>query len=357
MPDLNNLGDQAVPEHIRFVGLPFSVQPSRKQLKDYRAFQERIIALRTHTAREQIRDVTLLTWVAGHPEPVIWELCENLYETLSQLPNLQSVACAHTLMKTEHFQKLVGRTGVRKLGFENCTFSFDDTMPYHLEDVTLVEPYERAKVSGFAGRSVAYSATTVLKPEDLQTAVLLMPFTMAELLPQLTTQAPFEKLTSLTLSAPAKDEAGQSVIEFLARCPNVEDLVIVDYGFSANPLADLDPSALPKVKSYGGSPRTLLHILPGRTIGKWTLESRFIGPGKEKEEYGQPLQYYTAAEVRAATAAFSETAAAQVKHVKYYVKMEDPELKEFLAAKFKNCSNFEVHAEPSVESSGPACPA
>lgn len=326
------IGQPLVFEHVKYTGLPFDIQPSRKQLTKggFRKLHERLVALQNSPLRAHIRRCTLVDWAAGHAELVVWELGEKLFETLAELPNLRSATCTNMLMKTDHFQKLVSRTGLRQIDIQNCTFSFDDVLPYRLEDVTLTESRTLAKVTGFAGSSFAYAATTILSPEHLRTANLTMPMTISHLLPQLTGLPPFHFLVSLTLFMPF--EASPSALaRFLERCPSLQRLVLLGHS-PADHLATLDPSALPALLSFCGSPSTAAQIIPGRLISRWMLRSVTVAVGGA--DYEMHEHYHDAAEVRAGMAVFDEVASTRVSHVTLYLRSEDQGVAAEVRAKF-----------------------
>ena len=319
------IGQPLIFEHVKYTGLPVpGPRMSRKQLTKggFRKLQERLEALQSSPLQAHIRRCTLVDWAAGHTELVVWELGEMLFETLAALPNLRSATCTNMLMKTDHFQKLVSRTGLRQIVMKDCTFSFDDVLPYRLEDVTLTESRTLAKVTGFAGTSFAYAATTILSPEHLRTVNLAMPMTISHLLPQLIELPPFHSLVSLTLSMPF-EASSSALARFLERCPSLQQLVLLGPS-PADCLATLEPSALAALVSYCGPPSSAAQIIPGRPISRWLLRSVTVTAGSADYEIHE--HYHDAAEVRAGMAVFDEGASARVSHVTLYLRSEDQDI-------------------------------
>jgi hypothetical protein len=251
--------------HLQFTGWKFNFAPTKKQRGMLRLVLERVVGLRSSIVRPYIETVTLVDWTTGHPEPTIWEIGEKLFELLRELPNLTHAEARGVLFKSDHFMKLAGGPSTRSITLHECTFPFDNTVPYKLQSVTLREP---PGLKGTAVSSFAYAATGILLPEHLEKLTLEAPEALSQLLPQLVELAPFDRLTSLRLVV----RPSNALIRFLLRCPALQHAEIIAHTTSDLAcLRDLPSSAVPHLESLISTVDVALMILPGRQVRSLTL--------------------------------------------------------------------------------------
>jgi hypothetical protein len=245
--------------------------------------------------REHVRRVTLKDWTQGHTQSVVWELTENMYETLRLLPNLEAVSCSHMLLTTEHLQKLASRSPATTVSFDACTFPYDDTLPYALSAVAVTEHTALDATDGFAGAALANAASGLLSPAHLARATLRMPLTVHILLPLLAELPPFVHLRALELWLPARGAVGW-LGTLLGRCPALEELRLVGEAVNAD-LGELGRGALARLESFEGPPACVRQVLDGRKVRKVTL--RTVGVVIGEEEYEVREGWHSAEGVRA----------------------------------------------------------